>query len=543
MKASDLFVDCLENEGVEFIFGIPGEETVDTMESLLDSKINFVLSRHEQAAAFMADAYGRLTGKAGVCLSTLGPGATNLITGIANANLDRSPVVALTAQVGREKMHKESHQYIDLVKTFYPLTKWNTSIRHPNAISEVIRKSFKIAQIEKPGAVQIEFPEDVARSNINGMPMEIKKYFSSYPNEKEIKSAANLIKESKYPIILAGNGVIRAKASKELVKFAEINQIPVANTFMSKGVLPYDNELSLGTIGLQMKDYVSYGFDKADLIITVGYDFVEYSPRQWNQNCYKKIINIDSIRSEIDTCFVPSAELIGDIPVTLQELIKATGYNKKYDHFTDIIDLIHKESQDKIDDNSMPVKPQRILSEIRNAMQKNDVLISDVGMHKLWIARFFPTYEPNTVLIPNGFSAMGFGLPAGIAAKLVDKKRNVVVVSGDGGFMMNSQEIETAKRLGISLVVIVLTDNKLSLIDYHQKNFKKKIGVDFCNPDFIKYAESFGAAGYKIEKTDDIEPILKKAIKSKDICIIDVPIDISENHTMLAKMGNIIYPI
>ena len=543
MKASDLFVDCLENENVEFIFGIPGEETVDTMESLLDSKINFVLSRHEQAAAFMADAYGRLTGKAGVCLSTLGPGATNLITGIANANLDRSPVIALTAQVGREKMHKESHQYIDLVKTFYPLTKWNTSIRHPNAIPEVIRKSFKIAQIEKPGAVQIEFPEDVAQNNVNSRPMEIREYFTSYPNEKEIKSAAKLIKESKYPIILAGNGVIRTKASKKLLKFVEMNKIPVANTFMSKGVLPYDNEFSLGTIGLQMKDYAMCGFDKADLIIAVGYDFVEYSPRQWNPNQNKKIIHIDSRRSEIDASYVPSSELIGDIPVILEELIKATGYNKRYDYFTEIINLIRKESEDKINDNAIPVKPQRIIKEIRNVMKKDDILISDVGIHKLWIARFFPTYEPNTVIIPNGFASMGFSLPAGIGAKLVDKKRNVIVVSGDGGFMMNSQEIETAKRLGISLVIIVLTDKKLGLINYYQKHFKKQIGVEFSNPDFIKYAESFGALGYKIEKTSDIESILKNAIQSKDVCIIDVPIDNSENYAILEKMGKIICPM
>lgn len=543
MKASDLLIDCLENESVEFIFGIPGEETVDTMESLLDSKIKFILSRHEQASAFMADVHGRLTGKAGVCLSTLGPGATNLITGIANANLDRSPIIALTAQVGREKMHKESHQYIDLIKTFYPLTKWNTSVRHQNAIPEVIRKAFKIAQIEKPGAVQIEFPEDVAQSNVDARPMEIGKNLKSYPNENEIKSAAKIIKEAKYPIILAGNGVIRAKASKELMKFAEINKIPVANTFMSKGVLPHNNVFSLGTIGLQMRDYVMCGFDKSDLIITVGYDFVEYSPRQWNPNQDKKIIHIDSKRSEIDTSYVSKAELIGDITVTLQELTEATGYNKNYDYFSKIINIIHKNSKEKINDNSMPVKPQRILREIRDVMQKDDILISDVGMHKLWIARFFPTYEPNTVLIPNGFASMGFGLPGGIAAKLVDEKRKVVVVTGDGGFMMNSQEIETAQRLGISIVVIVLTDKKLGLIDYYQRHFKKQIGIEFNNPDFVKYAESFGAAGYKIEKTSDIEPILKNALKSKDLCVIDVPIDNKENYIMLENMGKIICPM
>ncbi len=535
-----MFVDCLENESVDFIFGIPGEETMGTMESLLDSKIDFVLARHEQAAAFMADVYGRLTGNAGVCLSTLGPGATNLITGVANANLDRAPLIALTAQVGREKMHKESHQYIDLVKAFFPITKWNTSIRHAKAIPEVVRKAFRIAQIEKPGAVHIEFPEDVANEDADSKPLEIRHDPTSYPNEEELKSAANIIKDANHPIILAGNGVIRAKASEELVKFAEANKIPVANTFMSKGVLPHDNNLSLLTIGLQMKDYTMCGFDRADVVIAVGYDFVEYSPRQWNPKRDKKIIHIDSRRSEIDSSYEPAVELVGDIAVTLKELTEATGYNKSYDYFEKVIDIMREEFEDKVDDNSMPVKPQRIIREIRNAMQKSDILVSDVGMHKLWIARLFPTYEPNTVLISNGLAAMGFGLPGGIAAKLVDKDRNVVVVTGDGGFMMNSQEIETAKRLGVSLVVVVFNDGKLGSIDFKQRHFKKRIGVEFSNPDFVRYAESFGAVGHKIEKADDIKSTLRDAIKSKDLCVVDVPIDYSENYTLLERSGQVI---
>ena len=543
MKATDLFIDCLENEGVDIVFGIPGEETIAIMESLLDSNIRFILTRHEQSAAFMADVHGRLTGKAGVCLSTLGPGATNLVTGVANANLDRSPLIAVSAQVARYRMHKETHQYIDLVKAFFPVTKWNASIRDSGGIPEIVRKAFRIAQIEKPGAVHIEFPEDVASENVDLKPLAIREMPHSHCDSLEIRRAAEIIRSAQHPLILAGNGVIRANASGELQKFAEANGIPVVNTFMSKGVLPHDNDLSLLTIGLQMLDYAMCGMDKADVVLAVGYDIVEYSPSRWNPGRDKKIIHVDSKRSEVHAHYEPAVELIGDIGPTLDELTANTGFGRHDEYMGLLRETLLRELERNMRSDGVPVKPQRVLSEIRGAMGKDDILVSDVGMHKLWVARMFPAYRPNTVLISNGFAAMGFGFPGGISAKLLRPDRKVVVVTGDGGFMMNSQEIETANRLGVALTVVIFNNGRLGSIEFKQRHFKRQIGVEFGNPDFVKYAESFGAVGYRIEKSEDIEPVLKEAVRSKNVCVVDVPIDYRENYALVEKMGQIICPV
>ena len=543
MKATDLFIDCLENEGVDIVFGIPGEETIAIMESLLDSNIRFILTRHEQSAAFMADVHGRLTGKAGVCLSTLGPGATNLVTGVANANLDRSPLIAVSAQVARDRMHKETHQYIDLVKAFFPVTKWNASIRDSGGIPEIVRKAFRIAQIEKPGAVHIEFPEDVASENVDLKPLAIREMPHSHCDSLEIRRAAEIIRSAQHPLILAGNGVIRANASGELQKFAEANGIPVVNTFMSKGVLPHDNDLSLLTIGLQMLDYAMCGMDKADVVLAVGYDIVEYSPSRWNPGRDKKIIHVDSKRSEVHAHYEPAVELIGDIGPTLDELTANTGFGRHDEYMGLLRETLLRELERNMRSDGVPVKPQRVLSEIRGAMGKDDILVSDVGMHKLWVARMFPAYRPNTVLISNGFAAMGFGFPGGISAKLLRPDRKVVVVTGDGGFMMNSQEIETANRLGVALTVVIFNNGRLGSIEFKQRHFKRQIGVEFGNPDFVKYAESFGAVGYRIEKSENIEPVLKEAVRSKNVCVVDVPIDYRENYALVEKMGQIICPV
>jgi acetolactate synthase-1/2/3 large subunit len=542
MKAIDLFVDCLENEGVELIFGIPGEETVAMMESLLDSKIRFVLGRHEQASAFMADVHGRLTGKAGVCMSTLGPGAMNLITGVANANLDRSPLVAVSAQVARERMHKETHQYIDLVKAFFPVTKWNASIREAGAIPEVVRKSFRVAQFEKPGAVHIEFPEDVAVEDVDLRPLEVRAKPRYHGDDSAIKEAAEVLRDARHPIILAGNGAIRAGAAADLRTFAEVSGIPVVNTFMSKGILPHDHELSLFTVGLQMMDYTRCGLDRADVVVAVGYDLVEYSPSRWNPAGDKRIIHIDSMTSEVHSQYEPAVELVGDIGVTLKTLGAITGFGRSDEYMARLRDTIIKEFEEEVDSDAMPIKPQRIVREIREAMAEEDILVSDVGMHKLWIARLFPTYLPNTVLISNGLAAMGFGLPGGIAAKLVRPDRNTVVATGDGGFMMNSQEIETAKRLGVPLTVVIFNNGKLGSIELRQSHFRRQIGVDFGNPDFAKYAESFGAAGYRVERADDLRTILKEVIQSRNVSIVDVPVDYKENHVLVERLGKVICP-
>ena len=546
MKASDLFIECLENEGVTHIFGMPGEETISIMGSLIDSKIEFLLTRHEQAAAFMADIHGRLTGKAGVCLSTLGPGATNLITGVANANLDKSPIVAITAQAGRERMHKESHQYIDLVKMFHPVTKWNISIRSAQSIPELVRKSFRIAEMEKPGSVHIEVPEDVADSALeHEAPLPVKSAPIYHPDKSELERAAEEIRKAEHPMILAGNGVIRANASRELIAFAEANNIPVVNTFMSKGVIPHDNDLSLFTIGLQVKDYALCTFDKADVVIAVGYDFVEYSPYKWNPHKDKKIIHIDSRRSEVDSFYSPSVELIGDIKLSLGKLKEETGFDKKYEYASRIRKLLLEEFSLETSAHGMPVKPQRIIKGIREAIGKEDIVVSDVGMHKLWVARFFPTYTPNTVLISNGLASMGFGLPGGIAAKLAKPDKKVVVVTGDGGFMMNSQEIETAKRFGTDLTIVLFRDGKLGSIEMKQKQreLKKEIGIVFGNPDFVKYAESFGANGFRVEKADETEDVIKEAVRTKGVNLVEIPVDYGENHKLINRLGTLSCPI
>ncbi|MDW7673715.1 MAG: acetolactate synthase large subunit [Bacillota bacterium] len=546
MKTSDLLVKCLEEEQVEYIFGIPGEETIDIMESLRASKIDFIPVRHEQGAAFMADVYGRLTGKAGVCLATLGPGATNLITGIADANLDRAPLVAITGQTGMKGMHKESHQYIDVVEIIRPITKWNAQIRQGEVVPEVIRKAFKIAQREKPGATHIELPEDLAEMEVNEdiQPFKARPTSIGSPETDDIERAVAMLKEAKKPLILAGNGVIRAKASEELVRFAEANNIPVANTFMGKGVIPYTHPLALMTIGLQAYDYVACGFDAADLIITVGYDFVEYEPSHWNDDRNKKIIHIDTQPAEVDSCYRVELEIVADLRKTLTELTTASGFDKSWGMVTKLREMILEELSNHHDSTEFPVKPQKLIHDLRHCLADDDILISDVGAHKMWIARMYPATRPNTAIISNGYATMGFAVPGGVAAKLAHPNRKVVAVTGDGGFMMNSQEIETALRIKTPFVIVIVNDGGYGLIKWKQENkFGKYTGIEFTNPDFVKYAESFGAKGYRVEKTTDFIPILKQALADEVVAVIDVPVDYSENLKLTSRLGKHICPI
>lgn len=530
MKASDLMVKCLENENVEYIFGIPGEENIDFMDSLRGSKIKFITTRHEQGAAFMADVYGRLTGKAAVCLGTLGPGATNLVTGVADANMDKAPIVAITGQAGLERMHKESHQHMDVVHMFEAITKWNTRIHTAEIIPEVVRKAFRIAEAEKPGATHIEFPEDIAKENSESRPIPLSEVPIVHPGAADREKAYDLIRKAKYPIILAGNGVIRADASKELVRFAEFNSIPVANTFMAKGVIPSDHQLSLSTIGLQADDYVMCKVDRADLVIAIGYDLVEYSPDKWNPDINKKIIVVDSVPADTDSHFPIDVELTGNIKRTLAKMgeQKIVEHDIEYDRA--LKNMIEAERDLYKDDRGYPMKPQKIISDIRAVMGCDDILISDVGAHKLWIARMFPAYKPNTCIISNGFASMGIAIPGAVGAKLAKPKSKVIAVTGDGGFMMNSQELETAKRMGISFVVVIFNDSKYGVIEWKQMNrFNRATHIDFTNPDFVKYAESFGIKGKRVESSDELLPSLEKAMKDNSISLIDVPVDSGEN--------------
>lgn len=538
MKAAELFIKCLEDEGVEYIFGIPGEENLDIMDALLDSSIKFITTRHEQGAAFMADMHGRLTGKAGVCLATLGPGATNLITGVADANMDMAPIIAIAGQAATTRLHKESHQVLDLVQMFKPISKYSTQILEPSIIPEIIRKAFKVAQAEKPGCSFIDLPENIAAMDSEGkMPLKVQRSFTPAPPEEKITEAAKVISHAKCPIIMAGNGVIRANACTNLVNFAEKLRIPVATTFMAKGAMPFSNDLSLGTVGLQAHDYVSCGFDRADVIICVGFDMVEYHPYLWHKSKDKKIIHIAEDAAEVDEYYILETGVVGQIGKALD------GIAAKVDHVneTDMSNLrrvVVDEIEEHANDNSFPVKPQKIVSDLRQVLRDEDIAISDVGAHKMWMARMYPAEQENTCIISNGFASMGIALPGAIAAKLVHPEKNIVAVTGDAGFMMNSQEIETALRIGTAIVILIWRDNEYGLIKWKQDiHFGRDSHIDFKNPDFVKYAESFGAKGYRIDRTEDLIPTLQQAIKDNTVVVIDCPVDYSENMKLTEKLG------
>ncbi|MDP2577171.1 MAG: acetolactate synthase large subunit, partial [Candidatus Palauibacterales bacterium] len=426
MKAAELFVRCLENEGVERIFGIPGEENIDVMDALLDSKIHFITTRHEQGAAFMADVYGRLTGDAGVCLATLGPGATNLVTGIADANMDSAPVVAIAGQAATTRMHKESHQHLDLVGLFAPISKYSTQILAPEIIPEIVRKAFKQSQAEKPGASFIDFPENIAQAEIEGKePLKVQAAMTPEPPEAKIKQAAEIISRAKYPIIMAGNGVIRSRATDELLAFAEKLNIPVATTFMAKGAIPHSHPLSLGTVGLQAHDYVDCGFDRADVIICVGYDMVEYHPYLWHPEKHAQIIHIDQTPAEVDEYYILAAGVIGDIGESLDRIAEIARPQDKA-NLASLREFVIQEHAEHAEDPAFPIVPQRILWDVRQVLEPEDIVISDVGAHKMWTARLYQAERPNTCIISNGFASMGIGLPGAIAAKIAHPERTAL---------------------------------------------------------------------------------------------------------------------
>jgi len=536
MKAAQLFVKCLENEGVEYIFGIPGEENIDVMDALLDSPITFVTTHHEQGAAFMADVYGRLTGRAGVCMSTLGPGATNLITGVADANMDRAPIVAIAGQGATTRLHKESHQILDLVSMFRPITKYATQILQPGIVPEIVRKAFKVAQTEKPGATFIDFPENVAEMTTDKQPIKVQRAYTSEAPGHKVDEAARLITAAKAPIILAGNGVIRQGAADALVTFAEVLRIPVANTFMAKGVMPFTNELSLGTIGLKARDLPWFAFEKADVIICVGYDMVEYHPDMWNPAGDKTIIHIDALPAEVDEHYIVAVGVLGDIPTSLRA-IALHAKPQTSSPFKAVRKAIAADRAEFSQDTGFPVKPQKIVWDLREVLGPDDIAISDVGAHKMWMSRMYRAERPNTCIISNGFAAMGIAVPGAIAAKLAYPDRKVVAVTGDAGFMMNSQEIETAIRMKTPFVVLIWNDSEYGLITWHQlRHFGRPSHIAFKNPDFVKYAESFGAKGYRVERAEDLLPTLEKALADDTVVIVDCPVDYGENMLLTSKL-------
>src|SRR5947207_2380132 len=537
-RASDVFVECLEAEGVRHVFGIPGEETLDLNESLADSSIEFVPVRHEQGGAYIADVYGRLTGRAGVCLGTLGPGAMNLTTAVADAFLDRAPLVALTGQGDLERMHKESHQYIDLVEVMRPITKWNARVTAPEIIPEVVRKAFKLAETEKPGATHLELPEDVMGSDVDASPLPRRRLVRPEPAARELLKAADTIRNAINPVALAGNGVIRAGAAPALREFARATGIAVAETFMGKGAMDYTDPRALGTVGLQSRDYAMAGFEDADVVIAIGYDLVEHAPKHWNPRRDKTIVVVDSEPAEIDEFFQPEVELVGDIYHVITRLAEECRDVPHSGGSQRLREVVLKRFEAARDDEAFPMQPPRALWEIRKALGRDDILISDVGLHKLWIGRMFPAHEPNTVLIANGLAGMGFAVPAAIAAKLVHPDRNVVAVNGDGGFLMNFQELETAKRIGTPFVSVIWENNQFGSIVWKQdKKFGRHFGVDFTNPDFVALAKSFGLPAWRCEGPDDFGPTLKKTLDADEPSLVVLPIDYSIDVAISEELG------
>ena len=554
MKASDLFVKCLESEGVKYVFGIPGEETNDLIVSISESKtIRFILVRHEQAAAFMADVYGRLTNKVGVCLATLGPGATNLATGVANSNMDRSPILAITGQTFTNQMHKESHQNMDPVTMFTPITKWTWSIRDADGIPEIVRRAFKIAREEKKGATHLEIPVDVAKMKSTQRPLNKRRKNSSDLSSFNLTEAARMIVNSKAPIVLVGNGCIRNRSSNSIRSFLDSTGIYSINTFMGKGVISDDTSTHLGTIGIKESDYALRALRLADLVITVGYDLVEYSPKNWNSAIpMKKIIHFDFTTAETDNYYDPDLEISGNIQLSINSLMKSLynmrpGYklqnseNKETKRTLKIFEKIKSEIENRIDkfkdDDTYPIKPEKLVHDVRESLSPSDIIISDVGAHKLWIAKVYRTFEPNTCIISNGFCSMGFALPGAIVAQLEFPSKKVVAMCGDGGFLMNVQELETAVRLELPIIVVVWCDSDFGVISTKQSlELGKSVFTRFQNPDFVKLAESFGADGYKVNTTAEFKQILQKAKTSlKKPVVIAIDIDASRNQLLFEK--------
>jgi acetolactate synthase-1/2/3 large subunit len=542
MKAAKLFVRCLENEGVEYVFGIPGEENLDVMDALLDSSIRFITVRHEQGAAFMADVYGRLTARPGVCLATLGPGATNLLTGVADANMDHAPLVAIAGQAATTRLHKESHQVLDLTRIFEPVTKYSTSLLEPDIIPEVVRKAFKVALTPKKGATFIEFPENVAEMEIAAEPLPVSLPPVPEPPADQVTHAARLISAAKNPLILAGNGVLRARAWQQLADFAEHLNIPVANTFMAKGVIPFRHPCALGSAGLQANDYISCGFDRADVVICVGYDLVEYHPYLWHPSRDRSIIHIDLTPAEVDGHYPVAVGVTGDIGLSLQRIARQASRHAG-SYIRTLRERLVLEMNQHRDDREYPVKPQKIIWDLRTALDLKDIVVCDVGAHKMWMARMFRCEYPNTCIISNGFASMGIAVPGAIAAKLAFPERKVVAVTGDAGFLMNSQEIETALRYRLPIVILIWNDSSYGLIEWKQMNrFKRTSNVHFNNPDFVKYAESFGAKGYRVERTEDLPTILEEALANDTVSVIDCPVDYRENIKLTEQLGSLVCP-
>jgi acetolactate synthase I/II/III large subunit len=538
-----LIVKCLENEGVKYVFGIPGEENIHFIDALNGSSIRFILVHHEQAASFMADMYGRVTGKAGVCSATLGPGAINLLLGTADAHTDSVPLVAISAQVGLNREYKETHQFVDLVSMFKPVTKWAAEIKIPSAVPEMVRKAFKVAQTERPGSCYLGVPQDLEEMSLSPTvrPLLRSEVYDSAPSPSQVSRAAKVLEGAKSPIVLAGHGAARENAQDALIRFSEHLQVPVATTFMGKGVFPDMHPNALGTVGFMHHDYVNFGFDLADVLVCVGYDLQEFDPVRINPKADKKIIHISSYAAEVDAHYPVAVGIESNLSMALDELAKSARSKEEVKaENRKIVDLLRAELEEGARDDSFPVKPQRIVSDTRLALGDSDIVLVDTGALKMWMARLYPTFKPNTCLISNGLSTMAFALPGAIAVKLAYPERKVLAAAGDGGFLMLGSELETAVREHVPIVVLIWEDQAYGLIKWKMDlELGHHSSVDFQNVNFVTYAESFGAKGYRISNADELLPTLKSALEDDAVSVIACPVDYSENMELTEKLGSL----
>lgn len=537
MKASDLFVEALENEGVEYVFGIPGEENLDLLESLRNSSIRLILTRHEQAAGFMAATYGRLTGKAGVCLSTLGPGATNFVTAAAYAQLGAMPMMMITGQKPIKHSKQGQFQILDVVAMMRPLTKYTSQIVSGDNIPSRVREAFRLAEEERPGAVHLELPEDIAGEETDARPISKSEMRRPVPEEKAICRAVELLKNARSPLILVGAGANRKRTSKVLSEFVDKQGIPFITTQMGKGVINEDHSLFLGNAALSANDFLHRAIDKADLILNVGHDVVE-KPPFFMQEGGITVIHVNFRTAVVDPVYFPQVELIGDISNSIWELNDRLKPQKNWDfsYFRSVGEAMDNHVQEDADDDRFPVYPQRLVADVRRVMPDDGIITLDNGIYKIWFARNYKARCPNTVLLDNALATMGAGLPSAMGARIVFPEKKVMAICGDGGFMMNSQELETAVRLKMNITILILNDSSYGMIRWKQINLGfKDFGLEFGNPDFVKYAESYGAVGHRVKSADELLPLMEKCLENDSVDLIDVPVDYSDNDRILNR--------
>jgi len=538
MKASDLFIKALENEGVEYIFGIPGEENLDLLNSLRDSNIQLILTRHEQGAGFMAATYGRLTGKVGVCISTLGPGATNLVTPAAYANLGGMPMLMITGQKPIKKSKQGRFQIIDVVHMMKPITQYSKQVVNGNKIASMVRECFKIASEERPGAVHIELPEDIAREEVDEQIFPVYKHSNPIARNASLDSAISMLYKAKMPLVLIGAGANRTRIGSAMKDFIDKLGIPFFMTQMGKGVISEFHPLYLGTAALSDNDYLHCAIERADLIINVGHDIIE-KPPFFMQEGGTKVIHINFSSSDVDGTYFPQLDVIGVIACNIESLTLLAHKQEHWDltYFMRVQDESQGHIVKYFKDDRFPILPQRALKDIRDVLPKDGILTLDNGIYKIWFARNYKCFMPNTLLLDNALATMGAGLASAIAAKIVHPDKKVIAVCGDGGFMMNSQELETAVRLELDLIVIILNDNAYGMIKWKQEGMGfDNFGLDYNNPDFVQYAQAYGAMGYRATSCDDFHIILDNAINSKGVHLIDLAVDYSLNHEILNEL-------